>query len=72
MGSNTYSWKEEAIATLIDAIKEEYRKGTFTDSGLKPQGWDSIQAYLKANNFTPAKDQIQSKYKQVQRITFLR
>ena len=41
--NNKYLWKEEAIATFIDAMKEEYRKGTFTDSGFKPQGWDSIR-----------------------------
>ena len=48
---------------LIDAMKEEMRKGNFTDNGLKTQGCEAITKYMHQNGCHPRTDQIQCKYK---------
>ena len=48
---------------LIDAMKEEMRKGNFADNGFKTQGCEAITKYMHQNGCHPRTDQIQCKYK---------
>ena len=45
----SYKWSNEAIGMLIDAMKEEIRKGNFTDNDFKSQGWEAITKQIYAS-----------------------
>ena len=43
------TWANEAIGTLMEAMKMDYLKGNFTDNGYTTQGWQTMTKYIYEN-----------------------